>query len=64
MLGVDVGVGGSATVTTCAMTDIISVACGRLEVITYGNLEKGAVRSKTDVLCKCSVPLLVVMVPM
>lgn len=64
MLGVDVGLGVSTTVTACAMTDIIRVACGRLEVITYGNLEKEAVRSKTDVICKRSVPLWVVMLPM
>lgn len=44
------GLGGdSATLMACVMTDMISVACGRLEVITYGNLEKGAVRSETDV---------------
>lgn len=41
--------GDSATLMACVMTDIISVACGRLEVITYGNLEKAAVRSETDV---------------
>lgn len=39
LVGVDVWVGGSTTVTACAMTEI-SVACGRLEVITYGHWEK------------------------
>lgn len=39
LVGVDVWVGGSTTVTACAMTEI-SVAWGGLEVITYGHWEK------------------------